>query len=139
MERDEFDDVVTSLASFTMFGHAWWPAVSATSALRRLADPALADREQDWIQAVLTDPVRQQDAMAKLRQRFPFVARLEHRPEGVRPADARSYGERTAGLPDAQLIAGFLEHVRAGAGPSDAESSLVAEVLTAVQAAERAA
>ncbi|GAA4738463.1 exonuclease SbcCD subunit D [Amnibacterium soli] len=104
-----------------------------------LADPALADREQDWIQAVLTDPVRQQDAMAKLRQRFPFVARLEHRPEGVRPADARSYGERTAGLPDAQLIAGFLEHVRAGAGPSDAESSLVAEVLTAVQAAERAA
>lgn len=104
-----------------------------------LVDPALGDREQDWIQAVLTDPVRQQDAMAKLRQRFPFVARLEHRPEGVRPADARSYGERTAGLPDAQLIAGFLEHVRAGAGPSDAESRLVAEVLTAVQAAERAA
>jgi exonuclease SbcD len=104
-----------------------------------LADPALADREQDWIQAVLTDPVRQQDAMAKLRARFPFVARLEHRPEGVRPADARSYGERTAGLPDAQLIAGFLEHVRAGAGPSDAESSLVAEVLSSVQAAERAA
>lgn len=104
-----------------------------------LADPALADREQDWIQAVLTDPVRQQDAMARLRQRFPFVARLEHRPEGVRPADARSYGERTAGLPDAALIAGFLEHVRAGAGPSDAESSLVAEVLSAVRAAERAA
>jgi exonuclease SbcD len=104
-----------------------------------LADPALADREADWIQAVLTDPVRQQDAMARLRQRFPFVARLEHRPEGVRPADARSYGERTAGQPDAQLIAGFLEHVRAGAGPSDAESMLVAEVLSAVQAAERAA
>jgi exonuclease SbcD len=104
-----------------------------------LIDPAFADREQDWIQAVLTDPVRQQDAMARLRARFPFVARLEHRPEGVRPADARSYGERTAGLPDAQLIAGFLEHVRAGAGPTDAESMLVAEVLSAVQAAERAA
>jgi exonuclease SbcD len=106
---------------------------------RLLTDPALADREPDWIQAVLTDPTRQQDAMARLRQRYPFVAKLEHRPEGVRPADARSYGERTAGLPDAQLIAGFLEHVRAGAGPSDAESMLVAEVLSAVQAAERAA
>jgi exonuclease SbcD len=106
---------------------------------RLLADESLQDREQDWIQAVLTDPVRQQDAMAKLRRRFPFVARIEHRPEGVRPADARSYGERTAGLPDAELIAGFLEHVRAGAGPTDAESMLVAEVLSAVQAAERAA
>jgi exonuclease SbcD len=104
-----------------------------------LEDPALEDREQDWVQAVLTDPVRQQDAMARLRDRFPFVARLEHRPEGVRPADARSYGERTAGLPDAALIAGFLEHVRAGAGPSDAESALVADVLSAVAAAERAA
>lgn len=106
---------------------------------RLLEDPALADREQDWIQAVLTDPVRQQDAMARLRDRFPFVARLEHRPEGIRPADARSYGDRTAGLPDAALIAGFLEHVRAGAGPSDAESTLVAEVLSSVAAAERAA
>ncbi|RIX31436.1 exonuclease SbcCD subunit D [Amnibacterium setariae] len=104
-----------------------------------LADPALADREDDWIQAVLTDPVRQQDAMARLRQRFPFVARLEHRPEGAPSADARSYGARTAGLPDAALIAGFLEHVRAGAGPSDAESALVADVLSAVRAAERAA
>ncbi|MGT2424719.1 exonuclease SbcCD subunit D [Amnibacterium kyonggiense] len=106
---------------------------------RLLEDEALIGAEQDWVQAVLTDPVRQQDAMARLRERFPFVARLEHRPEGVRPADARSYGERTAGLPDAALIAGFLEHVRAGAGPSDAESALVAEVLSTVAAAERAA
>ncbi|WP_375389808.1 exonuclease SbcCD subunit D [uncultured Amnibacterium sp.] len=104
-----------------------------------LEDPAHEAVRDDWIQAVLTDPVRQQDAMPRLRQRFPFVARLEHRPEGERPADARSYGERTAGLPDAALIAGFLEHVRAGTGPSDAESALVADVLNAVRAAERAA
>lgn len=104
-----------------------------------LADPALAPVEQDWIQAVLTDPTRQQDAMTRLRERFPHIARIEHRPEGVRPADARSYGERTAGLPDAALIAGFLEHVRAGTGPSDAETALVAEVLASVAAAERAA
>jgi exonuclease SbcD len=104
-----------------------------------LTDPAHDAVRDDWIQAILTDPVRQQDAMPRLRERFPHVARLEHRPEGERPADARSYGERTSGLPDAQLIAGFLEHVRAGAGPSDAESVLVADVLAAVAAAERAA
>lgn len=104
-----------------------------------LTDPAFADQEQHWVQAVLTDPIRQQDAMARLRDRFPWIARLEHRPDGAAPADARSYGERTAGLPDAALIAGFLEHVRAGSGPTDAESALVAEVLSAVGAAERAA
>jgi exonuclease SbcD len=104
-----------------------------------LDDPRHDAVQEDWIQAVLTDPVRQQDAMPRLRERFPFIARLEHRPEGARPADARSYGERTAGLPDADLIAGFLEHVRAGDGPSDAETALVSEVLSAVRAAERAA
>ncbi len=104
-----------------------------------LADPAHEGVEDHWIQAVLTDPTRQQDAMARLRRRFPHIATLEHRPEGARTADARTYGERTAGLPDADLIAGFLEHVRAGTGPSDAESALVAEVLGAIEAAERAA
>ena len=28
LERDEFDDLVTDLAAFEMFLHAWWPAVS---------------------------------------------------------------------------------------------------------------
>ena len=89
---------------------------------------------------MLTDPVRQPDAMARLRARFPFVARLEHRPAGAPRADARSYGERTAGLPDADLIAGFLEHVRAGTGrPTSEETALVRDVLAAVDAAERAA
>ena len=44
LEREDFDELVTGLASFTMFGHAWWPSVSAPDALRRLADPALARR-----------------------------------------------------------------------------------------------
>lgn len=104
-----------------------------------LADPALEAIEEHWIDAVLTDAGRQQDAMARLRVRFPHVARIVHRPDEVRTADARSYGARTAGLPDAALIAGFLEHVRAGSGPTDAENAVVAEVLSAVDAAERAA
>lgn len=104
-----------------------------------LTDPAHGAAREHWVHAVLTDPGRTDDAMARLRERFPHVARLEHRPQGARTADARSYGERTAGLPDASLIAGFLEHVRAGAGPSDAESAVVAEVLARIDAAVRAA
>lgn len=104
-----------------------------------LTDERFADVEQDWIDVVLTDAMRQPDAMSRLRARFPHVARLEHRPVGGPTADARSYGARTANLPDADLIAGFLEHVRAGTGPTSEESALVRDVLAAVDAAERAA
>ncbi len=43
-ERDEFDDKVTDSAAFALFSNAWWPAVTATDALARLADPALTAR-----------------------------------------------------------------------------------------------
>ncbi len=41
LERDEFDDLVTDLAAFKMFVNAWWPAVSASTALARLSDLGL--------------------------------------------------------------------------------------------------
>ncbi len=44
IEREEFDDAVTGTAAFTMFVLAWWPAVSAPTALARLGDPALLAR-----------------------------------------------------------------------------------------------
>jgi DNA helicase IV len=43
-EREEFDDRVSELASFKMFLNAWWPAVSAPTALSRLADVELLKR-----------------------------------------------------------------------------------------------
>ncbi len=104
-----------------------------------LADPAHEYVREHWIQAVLTDPGRPADAMARLRERFPHIARLEHRPTAPPAGTARSYGSRTADRPDADLIAGFLEHVRSGAGPTAAETDLVTEVLARVAAAERAA
>jgi DNA helicase IV len=42
--REEFEDRVSELASFRMFCNAWWPAVSAPTALARLADVELAKR-----------------------------------------------------------------------------------------------
>ena len=43
-DREEFDEQVSGTAPFQMFCNAWWPAVSAVEALRRLADPALLRR-----------------------------------------------------------------------------------------------
>jgi len=43
-EREEFGDRVSELASFRMFLNAWWPAVSASQALSRLADLELLKR-----------------------------------------------------------------------------------------------
>ena len=37
--RDEFEDFVTSSASWRMFLQAWWPTLSPEQVLRRLADP----------------------------------------------------------------------------------------------------
>ena len=42
--REEFEDRVSEVASFRMFCNAWWPAVSAPTALARLADIELAKR-----------------------------------------------------------------------------------------------
>jgi DNA helicase IV len=42
--REDFEDRVFGLASFRMFCNAWWPAVSAPTALARLADIELTKR-----------------------------------------------------------------------------------------------
>jgi len=43
-EREEFDDLITDTATFERFLDAWWPSVSATQALARLADAGLVRR-----------------------------------------------------------------------------------------------
>ncbi|WP_114560089.1 HelD family protein [Desertihabitans aurantiacus] len=49
VERDVFDDLVTSQASWTMFLHAWWPPLDASLVLRRLADADLVARLADGL------------------------------------------------------------------------------------------
>ena len=44
LERDDFDERVTDSAAFAVFTNAWWPRVSATDALARLASPTLTAR-----------------------------------------------------------------------------------------------
>lgn len=104
-----------------------------------LVDPSYLEFEGDWVSAVLTDRVRPLDAMRLLQQRFPFCATLEHRPPGGGEAAAPSYRERIAAKNDDEIVAGFLELVRGGVGPSDYESALISDVIAAQAAREAGA
>ncbi|TBN56633.1 exonuclease SbcCD subunit D [Glaciihabitans arcticus] len=94
-----------------------------------LRDDAHAPFTNDWVSAVLTDTVRPLDAMRRLRDRFPHAAAVEYRP-AVTSERTTSYGERTRAQTDNEVVAGFLELVRNGVGPSEAERALIAEVIT---------
>jgi DNA helicase IV len=49
IEREEFDDLVSDTAAYRMFRLAWWPSLSATTALARLADPRVAATVSDGV------------------------------------------------------------------------------------------
>jgi len=94
-----------------------------------LTDSAYTPIENHWISADITDNTRPLDAMRKLQARFPQCAHLSFNPTDVFDDGATSYGELVHGKTDEQLIAGFLQRVRNGDGPSDDESSLIREVI----------
>jgi exonuclease SbcD len=96
-----------------------------------LTSPGFAAAEADWVSAILTDDTRPIDAMRRLQARFPHCANLEHRPAHTHddgPDDYRTRVRRAAS--DDELIGEFLEHVRAGEGPSDAEQAIIAELVS---------
>ncbi len=93
-------------------------------------------REGDFLAVTLTDPVRPEGAMDKLRARFPHILTLEFRPEGA-AAGPRGYRERVAGRDDLAVAAEFIAHVR-GEAPSAGESDLLAQAFTAVRVAQEA-
>ena len=101
-----------------------------------LADPSLAAQEDDWLSVVLTDPVRPEEPMARLRSRFPHVLVLDWQPAGA-VADERTYGARVAGRDDLAVVTEFVRHVRCGGSASDAgaaddgERALLAQALEA--------
>jgi exonuclease SbcD len=102
-----------------------------------LADPRLADAEQAWVQATLTDPVRPADAMERLRRRFPHAVALAFDPQGAgAPADG-TY-QRLRGLDDDELVQRFVSDTR-GRAADDDELALLRDALTARRVAELAA
>jgi exonuclease SbcD len=98
-----------------------------------LSDAALVEFQNSWLSVVLTDTVRPLDGMRRLQTRFPHCVTLEHRPAISAETTADSYAERLRGQSDADIVAGFLAHVRNGVGPNDIEKAIVADVLAAVE------
>ncbi len=49
LDRDSFDDLVTSSASYRLFLQAWWPDLDPTTVLRRLADRRVVEKVADGI------------------------------------------------------------------------------------------
>ena len=87
--------------------------------------------ERDFVAVTLTDTVRPEGAMERLRARFPHILTLEFKPEGV-TADPRSYGEKVKGRDDLTVAAEFVRHVRHddATGP---ERELLAAAFTAAR------
>jgi exonuclease SbcD len=102
-----------------------------------LADPRLADAEDAWVQATLTDPVRPADAMERLRRRFPHAVALAFDPQGAGALPDGSY-QRLRGLDDDELVQRFVADTR-GRAADDDELALLRDALTARRVAELAA
>ncbi|WP_406108580.1 exonuclease SbcCD subunit D [Streptomyces sp. NBC_01003] len=97
-----------------------------------LARPDLATHEEAWVEATLTDPVRPDDPMARLTERFPHTLSLAFDPQrGPEDPDV-SYAQRLKGRDDQQIAEDFVSHVR-GAGPDERERAVLREALDAVR------
>ena len=108
------------------------PVHRRLTALRgRLADllrsPAHTPYEGDFVSVVLTDPVKQLDAMAALRRRFPYALDLRSEPEIAVGQDGETYAARTRGRSDLDIAERFVAHVRTA--PEQHERSLLRAAL----------
>ncbi|MFF5445368.1 exonuclease SbcCD subunit D [Streptomyces sp. NPDC012888] len=97
-----------------------------------LEDPALTRHEDSWVEAVLTDPVRPQDPMARVAARFPHTLSLAFDPED-RPEDTdATYAQRVTGRTDQEIAEDFVAHVRGGA-PDPAEREVLRQAFEQVR------
>ncbi|MEU5659803.1 exonuclease SbcCD subunit D [Streptomyces sp. NPDC047737] len=90
-----------------------------------LEDPAAERHRDSWVEATLTDPVRPDDPMARLLERFPHTLSLVFEPERAPEDPAASYAQRLKGRDDHQIAEDFVAHVRGGSGPSAQERAVL--------------
>ncbi|MBM7779994.1 exonuclease SbcCD subunit D [Arthrobacter tumbae] len=104
-----------------------------------ITSPEHAGAENAWCQVTLTDTERPQQAMERLRARFPGTLVLAFEPASRTEGGERTYSERIAqAVDDAEICCGFLEHVRERKANSE-EAALFAEIISALRAAESGA
>ncbi len=95
-----------------------------------LGDARYTEHEDDWVCVQYTDALPQRDPLRRLQERFPHCAKVVHMPSGVRVDERRTYADRVGDArTDRDVIEAFLVHVRAGEGTTEAEASLLDDVL----------
>ncbi|MFF2506432.1 exonuclease SbcCD subunit D [Streptomyces sp. NPDC058067] len=97
-----------------------------------LVRPDLGVHEEAWVEATLTDPVRPDDPMARLTERFPHTLSLAFDPQRAPEDPDVSYAQRLKGRDDQQIAEDFVAHVR-GAGPDERERAVLRDALDAVR------
>ncbi len=101
-----------------------------------LADRRLAEVEDCWVQAVITDPVRPRQAMERLRRRFPHALLLAFEPRGGAVAEAVA-DRPLAGRTDHEITLDFVREVR-GTPADEAEQELLLAACDACRVAGEA-
>ena len=101
--------------------------ILATAAkLRPIPGTALAEAEQDWIRAIVTDAVRPERTMDRLRQRFPHAIAMDWQAhlDGVPLAQVERRVDPSQVSP-VEVVTSFVEHVTSV--PATAQVRKVAE------------
>ncbi|MBU6146972.1 MAG: exonuclease SbcCD subunit D [Actinomycetales bacterium] len=111
--------------------------ITLTGTLQQLCtDPALDGHADDWVRAIVTDPVRPERIMDRLRERFGFIVAMAWQPPaatGPTPLDGRP--EDVSADP-VEVVRAFIEHVTATAA-SARMLELVDEAVQRIRLAER--
>jgi exonuclease SbcD len=103
-----------------------------------LDDPSLADYEAHWVWADLTDTRRPEDAMDRVRSRFPHAIQLTWQPRVAgRPLAAVDVRIDPTTADPVDVVLSFIEHVTS-TPPTDEEDQLARESVERVRIAEGA-
>lgn len=118
------------------------PLRQVTGTLAELLELAEADQsglENAWVKAVLTDRIRPESPMERLRQVWPHAIALDFAPagRGERPATA-ALGTPAEAANAADIIGKFIAQVL-GEGPDEATQVLIENVLEDVRVSEEVA
>ncbi|HUS62826.1 MAG TPA: hypothetical protein VMY34_11550, partial [Acidimicrobiales bacterium] len=99
-------------------------------------DQAAAIAEPCWVWAVITDAVVPADAMGRLRQRFPYLATVDHQPATRAVGSPSARHRLRGGRDDLDLVGAFVAHVT-GVEAERTDLELVAAAMrgTAAEAA----
>ncbi|MEB3326032.1 MAG: exonuclease SbcCD subunit D [Cyanobacteriota bacterium] len=94
-------------------------------------EPRYARAADAWLRVVLTDELLPLQAMARLRQRFPHVAELRHRPPEVQRSSASARNQQVRQARSSLELAMAFFADQQGRAPSEAEAALVRQALSA--------